>query len=67
MAFGSGKKPANQGSAGKANVQPVRTSGTPKAAKPGASKILFSNKPAGTKGTGTNVSKVAKPGKGVLK
>jgi hypothetical protein len=52
MAFGSGKKPANQGSAGKANVQPVKKSGTPAPAKPGASTIMFSNKPAGTKGSG---------------
>lgn len=51
MAFGISKKPANQGSAGTPNVQPVRSSGTPNGAKPGASKILFSNKPAGTKGS----------------
>jgi hypothetical protein len=51
MAYGSGKKPANQGSAGKPNVQPVKKSGTPSPAKPEASKMLFSNKPAGTKGS----------------
>jgi len=67
MAFGSGKKPANQGSMAKVNYDAPHTSGTPSPAKPGASKILFSNKPAGTKGTGTNVAKVAKPGKGILK
>ncbi|MFN7318385.1 MAG: hypothetical protein ACK5S6_02640 [bacterium] len=52
MAFGSGKKPANQGSMGKVNTQPVKKSGTPSPAKPGASKMLFSNKPSGTKGSG---------------
>lgn len=52
MAFGSGKKPANQGSMGTPNVQPVKKSGTPSPAKPGASTILFSNKPSGTKGSG---------------
>jgi hypothetical protein len=53
MAFGSGKKPANQGSAApKAPTQGVKKSGTPAPAKPGASKMLFSNKPAGTKGSG---------------
>jgi hypothetical protein len=67
MAFGISKKPANQGSAGKANMVPPRKSGTPSPAKPGASTTMFSAKPSGTKGTGTNVSAVAKPGKGKLK
>ncbi len=52
MAFGSGKKPANQGSAGKVYTQGVSKSATPSPAKPGASKMLFSNKPSGTKGSG---------------
>ena len=48
--FKSGKKPANQGSAGKAYEQPVKKSGVPKAAKPGMSKIMFSAQPSGTRG-----------------
>jgi hypothetical protein len=52
-----GKKPANQGSAGTPNVQPVRSSGTPSPAKPGASKILFGYNPGGTKGSGGTGSK----------
>ena len=52
MAFGSGKKPANQGSMGTPNVQPVKKSGTPSPAKPGASTILFGYNPGGTKGSG---------------
>lgn len=52
MAFGSGKKPANQGSMGKVYYDAPHTSGTPSPAKPGASKMLFSNKPSGTKGSG---------------
>jgi hypothetical protein len=53
MAFGSGKKPANQGSAApKAPTQGVKKSVNPSPAKPGASKILFSIKPSGTKGSG---------------
>lgn len=50
MKFGSGKKPANQGSAGKANVASPRKSGVPKAAKPGMSTIMFGKQPSGTKG-----------------
>jgi hypothetical protein len=50
MKFGSGKKPANQGSAGKAYEQPVRKSGVPAASKPGMSKIMFSAQPSGTRG-----------------
>ena len=49
-ALKSGKKPANQGSAGKAYEQPVRKSGVPGIAKPGASTIMFSAQPSGTKG-----------------
>ena len=53
MAFGSGKKPANQGSAApKAPTQGVSKSVNPSPAKPGASKIMFSVKPGGTKGSG---------------
>jgi hypothetical protein len=53
MAFGSGKKPANQGSAApKAPTQGVKKSGTPSPANPGPSKILFGYNPGGTKGSG---------------
>ena len=48
--FSGGKKPANQGSAGKAYEQPVKKSGVPNIAKPGRSKIMFSLQPSGTKG-----------------
>jgi hypothetical protein len=48
--FSGGKKPANQGSAGKANVASPRKSGAPKAAKPGMSKIMFGVQPGGTRG-----------------
>lgn len=48
---GAGKKPANQGSAGKANVQQPRLSGVPKAAKPGASVTMFTVQPSGTNGS----------------
>jgi hypothetical protein len=50
MKFGSGKKPANQGSSAKAYEQPVKKSGVPAIAKPGMSKIMFSAQPSGTKG-----------------
>jgi hypothetical protein len=49
--FSGGKKPANQGSAGKAYEQPVRKSGVPKAAKPGMSTIMFGKQPGGTRGS----------------
>jgi len=52
MAFGSGKKPANQGSMGKVYYDAPHTSGTPSPAKPSASTILHSAKPSGTKGSG---------------
>lgn len=53
MAFGSGKKPANQGKpAPSAPTNAAHTSGVPSPAKPGASKIMFSAKPSGTKGSG---------------
>ena len=48
---GKAKKPANQGSAGKVNVQAPRTRGVPKAAKPGATVTMFSKQPSGTRGT----------------
>ena len=48
--FSGGKKPANQGSAGKAYEQPVRKSGVPSIAKPGMSKTMFSAQPSGTRG-----------------
>lgn len=44
-------KPANQGSSGKAYVQPVKKSGAPAPAKPGKSEIKFSTQPSGTHGT----------------
>jgi hypothetical protein len=53
MAFGSGKKPANQGSAGKVYYDAPHVSKTPSPAKPAASKIMFSVQPGGTKGSGT--------------
>lgn len=52
MAFGSGKKPANQGKpAPSAPTNAFHTSGVPSAAKPGASKILFGHRPEGIKGS----------------
>jgi hypothetical protein len=54
MAFGSGKKPATQGSAGKAYMQPVKKSGTPSGVKkPGKSEIQFGYAPHGVGGSGT--------------
>lgn len=47
------KKPANQGSAGKPNVQKPRTSGVPSPSKPGKSTILFGKQPGGTRGSKT--------------
>jgi len=44
-------KPANQGSAGKVNVQQPRKDGMPKAAKPGATITMFTKQPKGTRGT----------------
>ena len=66
MAFGLGKKVPMQGGSGKAPVQPVKKS-TVAAAKPGKSEIKFGYARSGQGGTGTNVSKVAKPGAGKLK
>jgi len=63
MAFGSGKKPANQGSMAKVNYDAPHVSGTPSAAKPSPSKILFGYNPGGTSGTGSTSGR----GKGVLK
>lgn len=61
MAFGSGKKPATQGSAGKAYVQPVGKSGTPSGVKkPGKSETQFGYAPKGVGGTGTTSSKPKK-------
>ena len=50
MKFGSGKKPANQGSSAKAYEQPVKKSGVPSIAKPGMSTIMFGKQPSGTRG-----------------
>ena len=53
MAFGSKSKPATQGSAGKAYVQPVKKSGVPSGVKkPGKSTILFGYTPKGVGGSG---------------
>lgn len=53
MGYKAPKKPANQGDAGKAFVQPVKKSGTPSGVKkPGASTQMFSKQPAGTHGSG---------------
>jgi hypothetical protein len=51
MKFGSGKKPANQGSSAKAYEQPVKKSGVPSPSKPGMSTIMFGKQPSGTRGT----------------
>jgi len=48
---GKGSKPANQGSAGKANIAQPRTGGVPKAAKPGATVTMFTKQPSGTRGS----------------
>ena len=50
MKFGSGKKPANQGSSAKAYEQPVKKSGVPSPSKPGMSTIMFGKQPSGTRG-----------------
>ena len=53
MAFGSSNKPATQGSAGKAYMQPTKKSGTPSGVKkPGKSEIQFGYTPHGVGGTG---------------
>ena len=45
------KKVASQGSMGKANVQPVKKSGTPAGTKkPAKSNMNFSKDPSGTRG-----------------
>ena len=52
MAFGSSNKPATQGSAGKAYMQPTRKSGVPSGVrKPGKSTIQFGYTPHGVGGT----------------
>lgn len=48
---GKASKPANQGGAGKANVQQPKNTGMPKAAKPGASTTMFTKQPKGTRGS----------------
>ena len=54
MAFGSKNKPATQGSAGKAYMQPTKKSGTPSGVKkPGKSDIQFGYAPGGVGGSGT--------------
>lgn len=52
MAFGSGKKPANQGKpAPSAPTNAAHTSGVPSPTKPGASKISFGYRTEGIKGS----------------
>lgn len=51
MAKSLGPKPANQGSAGKAYAQPVRTNTTPVAKAPAKTVIKFSAQPGGTRGS----------------
>lgn len=48
---GKGSKPANQGSAGKANVQQPTKTGVPKASKPKASVTMLTKQPSGTRGS----------------
>tara|TARA_R110000822_G_scaffold3087_7_gene14045 strand:+ start:2114 stop:2272 length:159 start_codon:yes stop_codon:yes gene_type:complete len=49
---GSTKKPANQGSAGSANVQPPRMPNAAKSAKPSGGATMLSSQPSGTRGSG---------------
>jgi hypothetical protein len=52
-AFKGGKKPANQGSAGKAFVQAPKKSGVPAGlSKPANAMIKFGKQPGGTRGSG---------------
>ncbi len=48
---GKGSKPANQGKAGKANVQQPTNAGMPKASKPSASVTMLTKQPKGTRGS----------------
>ena len=60
-AFGSGKKPANQGGSGKAPVQGAKVQAMPGGMKkPGKSTILQGYAPKGQGGSGTNSGKVQK-------
>ena len=53
MAFGSGKKPANQGSAAKgAPTQGIKKSTNPTPTKSGSSKVMFGYAPKGQGGSG---------------
>ena len=59
MAFGSGKKPSNQGGSGKAPVQGAKIQATPSGVKkPGKSEIQFGYAPKGQGGSGSTVGKV---------
>lgn len=50
--FKGGKKPANQGSAGKAFVQKPKMSGVPSGmSKPASAMIKFGKQPGGTRGS----------------
>lgn len=44
-------KPANQGGHGVAPVQPAKIQAKPSPAKPGASNVLYTKQPSGTKGS----------------
>jgi hypothetical protein len=48
---GKASKPANQGGAGKANVQQPTNAGMPKASKPAASTTMLTKAPKGTRGS----------------
>jgi len=48
---GYSKKPANQGSAGKANVQKPRVDGTPKKGNSKGGMVFLSKQPKGTRGS----------------
>lgn len=48
---GKASKPANQGGAGKPNVQQPTVGKNPKGGKPKASVTMFTKQPSGTKGS----------------
>jgi len=48
---GKTPKPANQGGAGKANVQQPTKTGAPKGGKPGATVTMLTKQPGGTRGS----------------
>jgi hypothetical protein len=48
---GKASKPANQGGAGKANVQQPTNAGMPAAKKPAAATVMLTKAPKGTRGS----------------